>query len=344
MSDPKHRIQRILTLIPYLRKHPGVSVEELSQFSGVPASEILSDLDRILLCGVPPYLPDDYIGVYVEDGRVEIRFADHFRRPVRFTLTEALALRLAIESLPEGGDPAYEEARGSLMDRLDEILGHANPGAYAGRKAGDPATQVRATSGMGPAFGVPPWRQHIRSVLEVLLPAVGTKHAVEIAYYSASSDATAPRVVHPYGFVDKSGEHYLVAYCTKSQEVRTFRVDRLRSAQQLDEQFTQARGFSLSRFERQAMNFTTSATLWARIKLSGDEVRWVREQFSEDALEHCIDGSIVVHLQALSMTWLLNEILRFGTHVEVLEPDEIRLALHDHLAAMRAIHQQPALA
>src|SRR5512137_992144 len=122
MSDPKHRIQRILTLIPYLRDHPGVRLEELEEFCGAPAAEILGDLNRILLCGVPPYLPDDYIGVYVDDGKVDIRFAEHFKRPVRFTLPEALALKLAIESLPPGGDAAYKDARRLLLEKIGRIL------------------------------------------------------------------------------------------------------------------------------------------------------------------------------------------------------------------------------
>src|SRR5205814_2029123 len=92
-------------------------------YCGAPATEILSDLDKILLCGVPPYLPDDYIGVYVDDGKVEIRFAEHFRRPVRFTLPEALALKLAIESLPPGGDDAYKDARRLLLEKIGRILG-----------------------------------------------------------------------------------------------------------------------------------------------------------------------------------------------------------------------------
>src|SRR3990167_3728028 len=103
MNDPSENIGRILSLIPYIRENPGIPLRDLAHHFGCPPKEIMGDLNRILLCGVPPYLPDDYIGVYIENDCVEINFADHFARPIRLTLQEGLALRVAIESLPKGG-------------------------------------------------------------------------------------------------------------------------------------------------------------------------------------------------------------------------------------------------
>ncbi|GIW72191.1 MAG: hypothetical protein KatS3mg102_1733 [Planctomycetota bacterium] len=336
MSDPKHRIQRILALIPYVRKHQGVALEDLARYLGASPAEIMADLDRVLLCGVPPYLPDDYIGVYVEDGRVEIRFAEHFRRPIRFTLTEALALKLAIESLPPGGDPVYAEARRSLLDRIHAILGRS--GGLLARTTREEAAAARLATqaGKGPAFGVPPWRTRIKEVLEVLVPAVEQRREVEIEYYSASSDATAPRVVQPLGFVDKGGEYYLVAYCKRSEEVRSFRVDRLRAARALEQRFRPPAGFDLARYERRAMDFTRDVRYRARVRVRGEQVRWIREQVPAPLREEAPDGSLIVTIPAKSLTWLLNEILRYGPGAEVLEPAEVREALHAHLSAMRA--------
>ena len=122
MSDPKHRIQRILTLIPYLRNNPGVRVEALEAFCGAPASEILADLNRILLCGVPPYLPHNYFVFQLEGDRVRIKFAEHLRRPVHLTLQEALAIGLALRGVGSGHVPPFGDAAARLRDKLRAVL------------------------------------------------------------------------------------------------------------------------------------------------------------------------------------------------------------------------------
>lgn len=341
MSDPRHRIQRILTLIPFLRKNPGTALEDLAAYCGAPAAEVLSDLDKILLCGVPPYLPDDYIGVYVEDGKVSIRFAEHFKRPVRFTLPEALALKLAIESLPAGGDAAYRDARRSLLEKIGRILGEEaaeHSGGSRLARARELESRLVARSGRGPTQGLPPARRRNEEVLAVIVPAIEARRELEIQYYSASSDQTRARTVHPYGLVDKSGEHYLVAFCCLTNEIRSFRVDRIRSARELPGTFERAPGFRLDRFEKREMNFPRRFEVTARVRFSKDVARWVREARKGDPMEETREGDLVVTMKAASIPWLLNEVLGYGPNAEVLGPPEVRRAMREHLAAMRAAH------
>jgi proteasome accessory factor C len=342
MSEPRHRIQRILTLIPFLRKNPGVQLAELEAYCGAPATEILADLDKILLCGVPPYLPDDYIGVYVDDGRVEIRFAEHFRRPVRFTLPEALALKLAVESLPAGGGEAYREARRSLLEKIGRILGaEAAAAGYGGsRLAATREIEGRlvAHPGRGPTQGLPPARRRNEEVLAVIVPAIEARSELEIEYYSASSDETRVRVVHPYGLVDKSGEHYLVAYCKLSKETRSFRIDRIRAARVLAARFERPRGFSLERFEKREMNFPRHFEVTATVRFARAVARWVREARKGERMEETAEGDLVVTMRAASVPWLLNEVLGYGPNAELLGPPELRKAMRAHLAAMKKLH------
>src|SRR5208282_2331235 len=61
---------------------------------------ILANLDTVLLCSMPPYLPNDYIGIVLEGDRIYLSFTEHFRRPVNLTFEETLSLNLALKRLP----------------------------------------------------------------------------------------------------------------------------------------------------------------------------------------------------------------------------------------------------
>ena len=72
-------VSRCLALIPLIREHQGMTLDELSRLSRLPKEQIADELGQVLLmCGVPPYFPHDYISFSLNGDRVQIRFADHF--------------------------------------------------------------------------------------------------------------------------------------------------------------------------------------------------------------------------------------------------------------------------
>ncbi|MST32331.1 WYL domain-containing protein, partial [Acidimicrobiaceae bacterium USS-CC1] len=101
------RLNRLLTIVPWVASNDGPTVQEVCARFNVEEAELLADLDLLFLCGVYPFTPDTLIEVDVADGRVWIRFADYFRRPLRLTPGEGLALVAAGEALlaVPGADP-----------------------------------------------------------------------------------------------------------------------------------------------------------------------------------------------------------------------------------------------
>src|SRR5918999_190067 len=88
------RLRRLLVIVPYVIRHLGVELAELSRLFDVSEQDLTSDLDLVFMSGLPPYGPGDLIDVQIEDGRVRITMADYFARPLRLTRTEALSLYL----------------------------------------------------------------------------------------------------------------------------------------------------------------------------------------------------------------------------------------------------------
>ena len=107
-------IQRILALVPWIVAHPGSAKTEIALRFGVTTQQLDDDLALVLMIGVPPYSPGDYLDVEEDDeGHVTIRLADYFQRPLRLTPAEGLALLAAGRALPRfpGPIPAVRSRR-----------------------------------------------------------------------------------------------------------------------------------------------------------------------------------------------------------------------------------------
>ena len=88
-------VQRILAIVPWIVANPGASKEEIATRFGMTLEQLDEDLLLVLMIGVPPYSPGDYLDVDDDGEFVTIRLADQFSRPLRLTPAEGLALLAA---------------------------------------------------------------------------------------------------------------------------------------------------------------------------------------------------------------------------------------------------------
>ncbi len=141
-SRASDRLRRLLVLVPYLVKHPGTELAEITRLFGVREDELTSDLNLLFVSGLPPYGPGDLIGVAIEDERVWIDMADYFSRPLRLTRAEALALYLRGTALAVTPGLREATALASALRKLEERLGPETLGELAERvrppRAGSP--------------------------------------------------------------------------------------------------------------------------------------------------------------------------------------------------------------
>lgn len=73
-----------ISVAVFIGTHRDATVSEVAEAFGVQAAEVREALDSLLMCGFPPYLPDDYVNVNVgADGRIEANNAERFARVIR---------------------------------------------------------------------------------------------------------------------------------------------------------------------------------------------------------------------------------------------------------------------
>jgi proteasome accessory factor C len=93
------RLRRILVMLPYAIRNPGVTLDELSERFGVTKRDLIDDFNLVFMCGLPGYTPGDLIDVTIEDDRVWVSMAEYFSAPLRITPAEALTLYASGEAL-----------------------------------------------------------------------------------------------------------------------------------------------------------------------------------------------------------------------------------------------------
>jgi proteasome accessory factor C len=290
------RLARMLALVPYISRRPGVAIGELATEFGVSAGQIAADLDLLMVCGLPGYYPDDLIDVVLDDdgGTVAIAFDAGIERPVRLTADEAFALKVALRALAELPGLVDAEAVRSALAKLEQIGGPTRDVAGAGRT--DAVRVVPADP--APALGA------VREALD------GTRR-IWIRYYTASRDTLTERTVDPLRLLVTDGHSYLEAYCHLAGAIRHFRVDRIEEVRMLDE--------------------PAQATLWVDADIPDrifhpdlqippvtltltDGARWVAEYYPMEEVTELAEpaGALRVRMRAADDEWLARLVLSLG--------------------------------
>lgn len=311
-------VARCLALIPLIREHQGISLDELSRLSRIPKEQIADELGSVLLmCGVPPYFPHDYIGFILEGDRVHIRFADHFRRPVSLNPLEALALKLACESIAPPGK-AIPRAVANLLRKVEQAMSAEQRRQFLNlarrlivREAADPPAGLTGRMAM----------------------AVAERRAIRLDYCASGRDAGKEREVHPYGLFTRDGHWYLAGFDLSRGVVATFRLDRARQVQVLDDRFEIDPAFRLEDAVRGAQGPEGDDRPRARIRFQGVAARWIRETAQPGTVAE--EGATVVWTPVIgSEAGLARFVLGFGEDAEVLAPESLR---HHHRGALESV-------
>ena len=294
------RLRRLLVVVPYLVRHPGTPVEEATRLFGLSEGELLDDLNLLFVSGLPPYGPGDLIDVDIQDGRIWIRMADYFARPLRLTRAEALALYLRGTALV--GTPALDEAT-ALASALEKLAAGLGPEALGGlpERVGS-AGEGRQVEALG-----------------VLRAAARSHERLRIEYHAASTAETTTREIDPEEVFFAIGNWYVVAWDHRSDAERLFRADRIRSVERT------GAGFEPRGLEGAGRPLYTPGQDDLRVRLRvSPAARWVAEYYETSEERELEGGGLELVIPASRLGWLERLILRLGPDVEILEPQGLK--------------------
>jgi predicted DNA-binding transcriptional regulator YafY len=284
------RLRRILAVVPWVAAEDGPTVADVcARFGYASEMELQEDLNLLFLCGVPPYTPDALIEVDVADGRVWIRYADWFARPLRLTAAEALSLVAGSTALLGSGAGDVEGPLARGLAKLAAALGVTEE-------------VVDVTFGAAPA-----------EPLEVLRRAAEDHHQVEIGYYTYSRDEQTTRVIDPHLVYAAAGQWYVAGFCHQAGADRLFRVDRVTRATRLDAMFSPAAAATAPPV------FDPSPADPVVVLELEPGATWVASQYPTESVGDAGGGRQRVALRVSGEAWLARLLLRLGADARVVD-------------------------
>jgi len=182
--------------------------------------------------------------------------------------------------------------------------------------------------------------------LRSLTSCVLNRRVVRFTYYAIGDDRVSRRVVEPYGIGFASGHWYVGGHDRGRKAVRLFRIDRVRGeVKRLHPQSTRAEFEVPSDFRIQdhvgvpPWLFGKAKKVPVRMRFDADVAFMVRRDPApgDKWTEHA-DGSMTLTREATNLDALLNWVLGFTHHVEVLGPASFRGRVVSALEAIASTH------
>lgn len=323
-------INRLLGIIYILMNQGTVTAAQLSERFEVSVRTIYRDIDTLSMAGIP---------VYATKGRGGgIHLTDRFvLNKMLVSKKEQQQILAALLSLRETG--AQEE---------DEIL--SKLGDFFMEK---PENWV--------AIDFSDWSGRRKELFNQIRESILNHLVIEFDYYGQHGEMSRRRV-EPVQLLFKDYTWYLRAFCITRQDMRLFKILRMKRVEVTNEIFEvrivdeQNRrpedlrlmeGYTPDKDDKNALtgadSLEKSSTGAAQIVLWIDQKEAYRiyDRFEEEEITRQPDGHFRVCLSCYVDDWIYGMILSFGPSAKVLEPEWMREELKRRILEMGKLYELP---
>lgn len=166
--------------------------------------------------------------------------------------------------------------------------------------------------------------------------AILNKHLISFHYFNTELQQSE-KTVEPLRLIFKSHAWYIAGYCRSRQEIRIFRMSRMKRIQVLPELFERElpADYSLNPEPGKTCDFPVF-----KLRFAPEIAYRLYDDFHEDQVSECEDGSRIVTAQFQLNNWTLNYLLSFGNYMEILEPPAARVMLREKAMEIAGIYEK----
>ena len=288
------QMNRLFEIIYLLLNKKSTTAKELADYFGVSQRTIYRDIDSLSLAGIP---------VYTEKGKGG-----------GISLLPEFVLNKSILSEQEQNEilSALQGLSSVKAAETDQVLKKLS-------------TIFNKNTVRWLEVDFSDWSFANGKVFYDFKTAILERRIAEFDYYSTYGELTHRRI-EPIQLWFKSKSWYIKGFCLTRQDIRLFKLSRVRNLAVTNEPFTErdllAIGCAGSDASRVDPHQKQDVTL--KLKIAPEMTYRVYDEFDEDSAEKQPDGSFIVTVTWPEDEWVYGTILSYGEYIEVLEPERIR--------------------
>ena len=301
-TDRTARLVRVIHMIH--RSHHGLSAKEIAAECEVHLRTTYRDI-QTLECEIGVPLWPDGAKYRIMDG--------FFLPPVQFSLPEAMTIFLAARLMLQ-----HTHRHDPNIDTTFQKLNSIVPSPLK--------EQIRNTMEWMQKL---PMDDHYLRILATLSGAWARQRTVRMQYHTFGREKPTERSIDPYFVEPVAADHssYVMGYCHRTQEIRTFKVERIKSIEMTSASYDIPADFDANAYLAAAWGINAGDKAeTVRLKFKPDVARILEEAtyHPSQIVERQADGTLIMTLRVATNNELCSWILGWGEKVEVLEPKELR--------------------
>lgn len=291
------QIERLVQMVFYIINHGHVTARELSDYFNVSTRTIYRDINILTIAGIP------VLSAKGTGGGI--------------SLIEGYTIDRSLLS---------KEEQQSVFQGLQILQAAKYPNAeMALSKISAVFRNARDSRWLDIDFSY--WGSGEKEKIKIsdLQYAILDKHVIRFQYFNTELKRSE-RVIEPLRLLFKSHAWYIVGYCRSKEEIRTFRLTRIKKLQIMPEIFERELPLDYSMVSEGRERCKLPVL---KLKFSPEIAHRVFDEFQEDQVNIGEDGNYYVAVQYELNNWTVHYLLSFGKYVEVVEPESARIMLRE---------------
>lgn len=303
MSKIAHMLQMILTL----QYKKFTTASELAEIFEVDKKTIYRYIETLNMANIPIRTKKGrYGGFYLDEN--------YYMREPGLTDTELESLLMAAQILTKENGFIYEN---ELKRAVTKIKNTSLNNNYT-LEALKPNVDFKI-SNIGSI-------ENLEDKISKINYAISSGKALHLSYFSMNKDSITEREVDPYSIVFRQGAWYLIAYCNTRNEVRIFKVSRIRELELTNTPFMKPANFSVKEYLKNSWGIFRGEQTQVKIKFSKEAAEFIKETLwhENQEIEKLADGNILFSVYVNGLGEIKRWVMGFGMDAEVIEPEALR--------------------
>ena len=300
------QIDRLIQIIFLLLRHENITAKQLAEELHVSTRTIYRDINTLSIAGIPITSQKGYRG--------------------GLSLLEGFSL-----------DKSYftKEEQGNIIQALQILKSSNYPDADKTlNKVAGLFSHTLQSEWLEIDFSYWGSPEKERLHMTALERAVINKYVITFTYCNSELTVTE-QTVEPLKLVFKSHSWYLIAFSRRREEIRTYKLSRIRNLQITDQLFDRQlpADFSLTPAYREEYDIPLF-----KLHFSEKIAYKVYDEFQEKYITKLEDGTLEVNFRFQLSDWTFLYLLSFGEYVEIVAPVEARMLMKEKARKILAMY------